>query len=233
MEIIPAILPKTFRDLEEKIALVRGLVETVQIDFCEGGFFLRQPLPFTDALDYEAHLMVTEPLALIPSLVKIGFSRILVHVESFEKGATGATGATGAKGANGETGAKGETGGNGGEVFAELIHEWRGAIEVGAALKIETPLETVGSFAHELSCLQLMGIAHIGRQGQLFDERVVARVGEAHARFPHLAIAVDGGVSLQNARALLDVGASRLVVGSAIFGADNPRAAIEQFKQLG
>lgn len=204
MEIIPAILEKSFSEIERKISLVQGLVNTVQIDFCEGGFAPSQPLPFTDVFDYEAHLMVSDPRSCIDDLVRAGFSRILVQVEALSA-----------------------------ESFSDTIHEWRGSVEIAPSLEIDTPLETIGSFAHELVCLQLMGIAHIGTQGQPFDERVVVRAREAHARFPRLAIAVDGGVSLDNAPRLIAAGASRLVVGSAIFGADNPRAVIEQFKQLG
>lgn len=202
-EIIPAIIPQDLTDLTQKLELVKGLVDTVQIDFCEGGFLPNQPLPFTDMLDYEAHLMVAEPLTRLSSLAKIGFSRVLIHVETLSA-----------------------------EVFAETIHEWRAVCEIGAAVEIETSLSAIDSFAHELKTIQLMGIAHIGRQGEPFDERVIARVREAHARFPRLMIAVDGGVSLANARALLDAGASRLVVGSAIFGAPDAKDAIAQFKSL-
>jgi ribulose-phosphate 3-epimerase len=62
---------------------------------------------------------------------------------------------------------------------------------------------------------------------------VVARVRETKKKYPHAVVAVDGGVSLANARQLMDAGANRLVVGSAIFGALRPRAVIEQFRQLG
>lgn len=203
-EITPAIIPRDLTDLTQKLELVKGLVDTVQIDICDGGFVPSQPLPFTDVFDYEAHLMIPAPLALIPSLVQMRCVRILIQVETLSA-----------------------------ETFADAIHEWRGSVEIAPSLTLGTPLEAVGSFAHELFCLQLMGIAHIGTQGQPFDERAIARAREAHTRFPRLTIAVDGGVSLANAHALLDAGASRLVVGSAIFGSDNPKDVIEKFKQLG
>jgi len=37
---------------------------------------------------------------------------------------------------------------------------------------------------------------------------------------------------LENAQELIDAGADRLVVGSAIFSAENPLSAIEEFKML-
>lgn len=186
MELIPAIIPKDAQDLKERLETVRGLGDTVHIDFIlplKG--VLR--LPLEGEMFLEAHLMIADPSAMIPSLVKDGFSRILVHVEAFFP-----------------------------EAFAELIHEWKGAIEIGAVLEIETPLDAIDSFAHELKTIQLMGIAHIGTQGEPFDERVIARVASLHAKYPHLTISVDGGVNKKNAKQLIAVGATRLVVGSHI-----------------
>jgi len=37
-EIIPAVLPKDFTELEDKVSLVQGSVKTVQIDVCDGQF---------------------------------------------------------------------------------------------------------------------------------------------------------------------------------------------------
>jgi pentose-5-phosphate-3-epimerase len=38
VEIIPAILPKDFDEVETKISLVKDFVKTVQIDICDGHF---------------------------------------------------------------------------------------------------------------------------------------------------------------------------------------------------
>src|SRR5271154_4804508 len=88
-EIIPAILPKNYEDLKNKIALVRGVAPVVQIDICDGNFvpsitwpflsksydetFLennfdehfrrilneQEGLPFWEDIDFELDLMVT------------------------------------------------------------------------------------------------------------------------------------------------------------------------------
>ena len=201
-QIIPAILPKDSADLAEKLTVVTGFCEMVQIDFCDT--LILPPAPWATQFSLEAHLMMADPVIHIATLVQSGFERVLIQVERVSS-----------------------------EALAELIHEWRGSIEVATALEIETPLEIISSFAHELQSVQLMGIAHIGRQGEPFDPRVIGRVSEIRKKYPHLTIAVDGGVSLTNAPTLISAGASRLVVGSAIFGAEHPREAIEQFKQLG
>ncbi len=188
MELIPAILPKDQSDLIQKLAALPRDAKSVHIDFVNP-----PPTPSfikegAKGVDFlEAHLMVADPLVCIPDLVKNGFSRVLIHAEAVSA-----------------------------EVFAETIHEWRDAIEIGAALKIETPLDSLSSFVHELQTIQLMGIAHLGRQGEPFDERVIGRVLQLHHTYPNHIISVDGGVNKENAKRLTAAGAKRLVVGSAI-----------------
>lgn len=186
MELIPAIIPKSAEDLKDKLESVRGLADTIHVDFI---------LPLSGVLRlqsergmfFEAHLMVPHPEEYIADAIKAGFSRVLVHAEALST-----------------------------EAFAELIHEWKGSVEIGAVLEIETPLSAINSFAHELETVQLMGIAEIGAQGRPFDPRVIPRIKTLHAQYPHLTISVDGGVNKENAKMLTDTGASRLVVGSAI-----------------
>jgi ribulose-phosphate 3-epimerase len=78
-----------------------------------------------------------------------------------------------------------------------------------------------------------MGIDTIGFQHQPFDAKVIDKIKEVRAAYPEIPISVDGGVSLENGSALLEAGANRLVVGSAIFEADNYVDAVTEFKKLG
>jgi len=45
-------------------------------------------------------------------------------------------------------------------------------------------------------------------------------------------IEVDGGISLQNAKEILDAGADVLVAGNAVFGSDDPMETIRKFKMI-
>lgn len=208
IEIIPAILAKTEGELRDKLALVPRAAEWVHVDFVEN------PPPYSPSFNkgggggriFEAHLMLPDPRSHLDDLVRAGFSRVIVQVckinppprsPSFIK--------EGARGGFFDP-----------EAFAELLHEWRGSVEIAPSLEIETPLSVIGSFAHELTSVQLMGIAEIGAQGHSFDERVILRVRTLHAQYPHLTITVDGGVNKENAVRLEAAGATRLVVGSHI-----------------
>jgi ribulose-phosphate 3-epimerase len=49
---------------------------------------------------------------------------------------------------------------------------------------------------------------------------------------PELIISVDGGVNLDTAKILVEAGADRLVVGSALFKTDNVIETLEAFESL-
>ncbi|MGC9605628.1 MAG: hypothetical protein ABSF56_02640 [Minisyncoccia bacterium] len=220
IEIIPAILPKDFKEIEDKAVMVKGLVKTVQIDICDGHFVPsftwpykkhddsfekivheEEGLPCWQDLDYEFDLMVDSPEKVVDEWVEAGGSRIIVHAES-----------------------KGNVG--------KAIDILQDRVEIGLALNEDTPLDAINPYREKINFVQLMGIDKIGFQGQAFDEKVDGRIKEARIKFPGLPISIDGGVSLETAPELVAAGADRLVAGSAIFSSDNVVEALEKFKRL-
>jgi len=103
MNIIPAIIPKNFEELEEKMASVSKLVPLVQLDVLDGSlvslrswpyqspskrdaFFdaiirEEQGFPLWQEVEFEAHLMVNNPERMISDWVSAGASRIIVEIE--------------------------------------------------------------------------------------------------------------------------------------------------------
>ncbi|MEK9153906.1 MAG: hypothetical protein AAB798_00375, partial [Patescibacteria group bacterium] len=104
--------------------------------------------------------------------------------------------------------------------------------ESGLALLIDTPLITLEPLAGACDFVLLMAIATLGKQGAVFDERIYQRVRELHARHPDLIIAIDGGVSAKNIKALAEAGASRFSVGSAISLSPDPETAYAELAAL-
>lgn len=219
-EIIPAILPMQFSELEDHIELIKGFTKTVQIDVCDGQFTPspswpykkhdenfesitkeERGLPGWEVFNFEIDLMVNRPEENIDRWVSAGATRIIIHAES-----------------------RGDING--------AIQNLKGRAEIGLALNIETGIEIIEEYKDDIQFIQCMGIDHIGFQGQEFDSKVLDRVKEIRAMYPEMIISVDGGVSLQNAAKLIEAGANRLVVGSAIFGSDNPIDAVQNFKAL-
>jgi ribulose-phosphate 3-epimerase len=220
-EIIPAILPQDFAELEDKIGLVRDAVKTVQIDVCDGQFTPQptwpyrkhddsfdkiisedQGLPGWDTLNFEIDLMANKPEERVEDWVSAGAIRIIIHAE-----------------------ARGDVAG----AIQKLVDR----VEISLALNIETPISVIEPFKNKIQSVQLMGIDHIGFQGQEFDAKVVEKIKEVRLAYPDMVISIDGGVSLENGKRLIDAGANRLVVGSGIFNSDNFLEAIANFKALG
>jgi pentose-5-phosphate-3-epimerase len=77
-----------------------------------------------------------------------------------------------------------------------------------------------------------MGIATIGKQMQPFDERVLDQILEIKKRYPNLFIAVDGSVNRDTAHRLVEAGAGRLAIGSALYKALDIKNEIEDYRHL-
>ena len=93
--IIPAIIPITIHDVEEKVALVKGHVGRVQVDVADGYFapnktwpiintngFVdivagRSRLPFHTEIEYEIHLMVQDPMEKVNEWIAAGAQSII------------------------------------------------------------------------------------------------------------------------------------------------------------
>ena len=77
-----------------------------------------------------------------------------------------------------------------------------------------------------------MGIENIGYQGQTFDPRVLDQVNHIKQIKASAIISVDGGINLETAHELAQIGVTRVVSGSVVFGANNPSVSIEDFKNI-
>jgi ribulose-phosphate 3-epimerase len=85
--VVPAIIAQSQGELESMLELLRGKVERVMLDVMDGVFVLNRSLDFQFTLpedfEYEAHLMVVEPLKRIGGMAgKVG--SIILHVETLE-----------------------------------------------------------------------------------------------------------------------------------------------------
>lgn len=228
VEVIPAILPKNYEDLKNKLALVRGLVPVVQIDICDGAFvknvtwpfdggdydphFKRilnedEGLPFWEDMDFELDLMVLDAVANFDIYMKLGARRVIFHLE-----------------------AVGDI--NDFKEFLEGMDPFvREVVEIGVAFNTTTPIEEILPLMSVVDFIQVMGIEHVGFQGQDFDSRALGRIKNLHERFPEVPISVDGAVSLETKDSLVEAGATRLVAGSAVFNTNDIIEAIESLQK--
>lgn len=219
--VLPAIMPTSYEDLVRATALFDAQVPWVHIDIMDGVFLPATSWPYTEEhraqstghsvvqlpkteeLAYEVHLMVQDSYGIGSAFIAAGAKRIIAHIESFIN----------------ESDAR------------SCLTTWKhmGA-EVGVSLLLETPLEVVYPLIEhgDISIVQVMSISPVGVQGSTFNEQAIERIRVLHERYPHIAIAVDGGVSKDTLPNLVRAGAVHFGVGSAIMQSTNPIAAYQE-----
>ncbi len=103
-------------------------------------------------------------------------------------------------------------------------------IGVGIAVNPETGLERVEQVLPLCDLLLIMSV-NAGFGGQAFNPVALQKLESVKATYPNLLLEVDGGVNLKTIASCKQAGASLFVVGSAIFGQDDYRKAVEQLSE--
>lgn len=213
-ELVPVIFVKTFDELKEKLALVEGKVETVQLDVADGVFVNNETfwqsedlVKLETKLFLEAHLMVSEPQQVLNRWLDSPVGRVILHWEAINKIFNDQF-----------------------SIFnlIESVHDKKK--KIGIALNPETSIDVLGDFINNIDLVLIMSV-HPGFSGQEFLPEVLPKISALRKNYPNVRIEVDGGVNLQNAGQLIDAGADILVIGSAIFSSQSPEDVIKEFNE--
>lgn len=226
-EIIPAVLAKDINDLRQKVANVVNIVQVIQIDICDGRFVssLSWPmqdrdkesvavilneedgLPYWDHLDFEFDLMVKDAIKQFDFFVRLGAKRIIFHLEAEDEKEL--------------------------KDFIDSIDLYtRENLEIGIAINTTTDIEKLSPFINSIDFVQTMGIEHIGYQGEPFDQKVLEQIRNLKNKYNDLVISVDGSVNEDTAPLLVESGADRLVVGSALMKSFDIEETINEMRNL-
>lgn len=115
---------------------------------------------------------------------------------------------------------------------AETIEAIRSlGCRVGLSLKPNTPVETILPFLPQVDMVLVMTVEP-GFGGQSFMPDMMPKVSAVRKAAPDLLIQVDGGISAKTIAQAAESGANVFVAGSAVFGAADPKAAIEELKTI-
>lgn len=207
-QFIPAILERDREVVFALLANLEGLVSRVHIDFADNSL-----APSTTVLPAEldgmqssckldAHLMVERSGQYLTDLTRLGFDRVIFHIESSDS-------------------------------LSESLAQARtlGLVSI-LTLNPETSLEALRDYAADVDMIQIMSVDP-GFTGQLLVDDTYERIAQVKQLYPHAAIAIDGGVRLNNARKLLAAGADCLIASRKGFEQKGDlRAGITAWNEL-
>jgi ribulose-phosphate 3-epimerase len=214
VEIAPSILAADFTRLGEQIAVVeQGGAAYIHVDVMDGHFvpnisigpFIVEAVRRTTALPIDCHLMIEDPDKYIGEFARAGANMISVHPEATY------------------------------HLHRTIGYIHQSGCRAGVVLNPATPLAALEEVVSEVDYVLLMSV-NPGFGGQRFIMssleklrrlRMLLQMHESQAR-----IEIDGGITVENAAAVVGAGAEILVAGSAIFGNANPAAAVQKMLQV-
>lgn len=154
---------------------------------------------------FDVHLMIVEPERYVKEFKECGADSITFHLEATEDA----------------------------EETIALIRSL--GCRVGMSIKPKTPVEAVRKYLDKLDMLLVMTVEP-GFGGQKYIPESTERIRQVRKMADEMGLAldiqVDGGITLDNAKVVLDAGANVIVAGSAVFGgniAENVKKYLAQF----
>ena len=108
-------------------------------------------------------------------------------------------------------------------------------MKAGIAINPHTPVQLLQDILADTDIICMMSV-NPGFGGQAFIAHTLTKIQMLRQRIDQLKldtiIEVDGGITLNNAAAVVEAGAHALVAGTTIFNAPDPKAAIHRLKHI-
>lgn len=201
--IVPAIIAKTQKELEEKILKVKDFFELIQLDLMDGEFVPNNSIDFDFKLPetnchFEAHLMIEHPEKWIEkNYMKI--DTVLAHYESLDDP----------------------------NMIINMVKNKNKRI--GFVLNPETSIQKIEKYLDDLDQVLIMTV-NPGFYGSQFLPEMIHKISELRKMKPDLDIEVDGGITPETIELVNKAGANMFVSGSYIVKSPDIKEAIDRIK---
>jgi len=213
VRIFPSMIASDLAYLADEIAaVVKAGVDGLHFDVMDGNFVpditigalvIQSARPLT-TLPFDAHLMVTQPDVLISNIIRAGANRVSVHPEI------------------------------GGHLQRTLTHIRDLGAQPGVAINPATAPDAIEWVMDDLEYVLVMSV-NPGFSGQEFIPASIRKI-EALSKLiaksgRDVRITVDGGVSPENIKSLVEAGARDFVAGAGLFAHRPVADRVKQYRQ--
>jgi ribulose-phosphate 3-epimerase len=212
--IAPSVLSADFLNLSRDIQMINeSEADWFHLDVMDGRFVpnISFGLPVIAAIKREAkktldvHLMIEEPGKFAEEFKKAGADILSVHIEACP------------------------------HLHRNLQQIKSLGMKTGVAINPHTPVQHMFDVLHETDVVCMMSV-NPGFGGQKFIQYTIEKIkmlkAEIIRRGLSTLIEIDGGVTLDNAREIVEAGADVLVAGNTVFSTENPLPTIAALKKM-
>ena len=212
--IAPSVLSADFLNLSRDIQMINeSEADWFHLDVMDGRFVpnISFGLPVIAAIKREAkktldvHLMIEEPSKFAEEFKKAGADILSVHIEACP------------------------------HLHRNLQQVKSLGMKTGVAINPHTPVQHMFDVLHETDVVCMMSV-NPGFGGQKFIQYTIEKIkmlkAEIIRRGLSTLIEIDGGVTLDNAREIVEAGADVLVAGNTVFSTENPLHTIAALKKM-
>jgi ribulose-phosphate 3-epimerase len=212
--IAPSLLTADFLHLEDACRMLNeSQADYFHLDVMDGrfvpnisfGMSIIKQLRKTTTKFFDVHLMILEPEKYTEEFKDAGADGLTVHIEACT------------------------------HLHRNIQQIKSLGMKAGVAINPHTPVLFLQDIIADIDLVCLMSV-NPGFGAQSFIPHSFQKIRELKTlitqRSSSAKIEVDGGVSLQNAKEIINAGADILVAGNAVFGSKDPKETIEKLKAL-